>query len=301
MERLSQDHLWNKGITFFYKAGENLRDKPSETELDLALLLLATGVELILKQPLLDHDWTLLCRKSVPNEKFETGDFVSIGADEAIKSLKENGLYDASTSFTTALSSLASMRNRLIHFAIRPSREELLAVAAKVMDEILVFQQDLYDGYLDQELRELFLEIDSFVKHRQLQIKASLRAAMRKQSVLRCFYCLKVAVVFDAVRQWTCLFCRADIDFEELQIETNVKSPPSFDRQELDYCRSVDGCCGSFLELGLIKENKCLPRSFVCCSCGQVCNPVKTAPYSGGKVACDSEAKLHPFQEKLSG
>jgi hypothetical protein len=270
MRQLEKNHLWNQGIRLFYKAGENLRGEPTEHELDLALILLSIGVEQILKQPILDCDWQLLCQKPVTKDKFDAGEFRSISGDEAVKMLRERNLYDVPSSFASTFSALCSMRNRFFHFAMKPRKEELFPVAVKIIDEIIEFQRTLYDGYLDDELRELVLQIQPFVEHRHREIRADLKAAIKKQTVLRCYSCLNVAGVFDEDNEWICLFCRAGLDFEDLLVETNVASPPNIDRQRVNYCRSIDGCCGKLLVVGIMKDDGVAEfHSFICSSCGQ--------------------------------
>jgi len=195
-----------------YDSGRSLHGTPGEREPNSALMFLATGAELILKQLLVDKDWKLVCKRTtVSEEQYQSGDFESINAEETITALRKHQIFNVPDSLKDALKMLRAMRNKFMHFAIVPTKEALVSVAVVVIDGIILFQQEFHDGYLDDELRELVLEIDEYRACRENQIQPALKEACKQQTILRCNYCLNVAAVLKSEGEWSCLFCQADL------------------------------------------------------------------------------------------
>ncbi|MEV2273887.1 hypothetical protein [Nonomuraea africana] len=131
---------------------------PVETrDTKYAVLHLQAATEVLLKWPLIHHDWRLVV---MPDEQtglicdeatFRRGDFRSINLSLAIKLLKDKLDIKIPSRAKRAISHLSSSRNQLQHLGMSGNAEAVQTSAAKVLDFLLDFIRHHLRDYLDPD------------------------------------------------------------------------------------------------------------------------------------------------------
>lgn len=108
--------LMQNGLSFLQKAKNELESEPK-----FSVVSFWTAVEILMKVPLVNHDWHLVVskikvRESITREQFTAGDFNSISFKETCELLRSEldiSLDDTSLAF---FKSVQQHRNRIVHF-----------------------------------------------------------------------------------------------------------------------------------------------------------------------------------------
>jgi hypothetical protein len=215
--------LLENGLDFIDHALELLDDskgKPSARLLKYAVLHLAGGAELVLKERLRREHWTLVFDKPelATLEKYQSGSFKSAGFDECIDRLKGVCGVDFSKS-RVALKDLRDRRNRIQHFGFSESYAAVVASTASATSVVLDFITEELEGAtlsdaereLIEDIRKRLTRCQAFVKARWEVIKAEIEST--KEPVVTCTSCLEKAAIVDGGVD--CKFCRHRAGAEE--------------------------------------------------------------------------------------
>lgn len=176
-----------------------------------AVLNLAAGIELVLKERLRRENWKLLFAdpEKVSERAYKRGAFKSVGLESAIERLAS----ECDVSFEEArerrLKAIRDKRNRIQHFSMVDSASAIIATTAKALDVVIDFiREELANGKTDAEeelirrIRRKLSELEEFVTVREKSIQPKLKDAY---AVLPCPSCQQEALAVDDGDE--CLFC----------------------------------------------------------------------------------------------
>jgi ssDNA-binding Zn-finger/Zn-ribbon topoisomerase 1 len=213
----------NNGLDFLGSAVEHLaQDDPRA--LRYAALHLAASIETLLKARLSREHWTLVVAdiRAARRDKYETGNFVSVGTEEAIKRLDHVANVTISIEDRERIQNLTKIRNQVAHFA-HVDRNSLAtqATVARAMDALIRFiERELAPGAPDDErvtidsalvvVIEQIRLIDMMVRERMNSLKPEV--AQAEFPVVTCPECEQDAYIFRDGQNGKCLFCGYDRD-----------------------------------------------------------------------------------------
>jgi hypothetical protein len=208
--------LLANALDFLESAVEQLED-PTPRRLKYAVLHLAAGLELLLKERLRIEDWRLLFDDpdAADELKLQSGDFYGVGPSDALRRLRDIGVTIARPHRKT-LTLLRQKRNRIQHFAVIDSQTSVETVTARALGFALDFISDEIEGAADDRaiadqielLRRAVTELDAFVRQRWEEIRPRIEAP--DTTAIVCVSCgEEAAVIDDGVR---CLFCGYSTD-----------------------------------------------------------------------------------------
>jgi hypothetical protein len=153
---------FQQGIIFAFK------DRPTQSDLKLSVLLIAQSVELLLKERLKREHWSLIFSKvdQAGNLNAHT-----VTIDEAIKRLDQIAHVKLDDDERDTISLFADIRNRIQHYEIEITFEEVLGKAHAAIAFITRFLKDEFEDdireYLDKEEVQKLLEIEDAIGHLQ--------------------------------------------------------------------------------------------------------------------------------------
>lgn len=169
-------NLLDNGLDSLLHALEHLSANPTSRDLKQALVNLAGGLELILKERLRQHDWTLLFADPAKADARDlaTGAFKSVGPETTIERLRDEAGVFLDPAIETRLKLLRDRRNQITHFAINAQTDAVIALASAAVGFALDFIGDELDGdALDgrlaidlERLRQATGEFNMFVETR---------------------------------------------------------------------------------------------------------------------------------------
>lgn len=206
--------LLRNGLDFILSAVEHLKGSPSERDLKYAVLHLASGIELVLKERLRREHWTLVFEKMDKANKaaYASGDFKGVSLEDCLSRLSGVCGVSLPRENKAALERLKDKRNRAEHFSIVDSHDALTASAAEALSAILDFiKAHLKPDDFDQEdaghlsdIRGKLAEFRRFAANRMAAIDKALKKA--KTAVATCPSCGMDASILGGGAK--CLFCR---------------------------------------------------------------------------------------------
>lgn len=204
--------LLENGLDFISSAVEHLGAGSSKRSLKYAVLNLAAGVELILKERLRRESWELIFAdpEKANEHDYKRGDFKSVGLESAIKRLESECDVEFEESARRSLRTIQDKRNRIQHFNMVDSASAIIATTAKVLEVVVDFiRQELSDDKLTESengllkrVRTRLGQLKEFVSVRANNIQTSLKSAY---AVLPCPSCQQEALTVDDGDE--CLFC----------------------------------------------------------------------------------------------
>jgi hypothetical protein len=215
-EELSFELLEN-GLDFVLSGLENLADETDPRSLKYAVLHLAAGLELILKERLRRHDWRLIFERPDKADEalLQSGGFKSVRFETCVERLKTDCGIEIADGDKGKLNALRDRRNRLEHFRLSDSVVAVKAASA----EVVGFLVDFIDEHLRHRdfgpadialltsIREQLAECQAVVQERWKAIRPQVDAY--GEAVLTCPDCLQNAFVLEPEYP-KCLFCRTD-------------------------------------------------------------------------------------------
>ena len=201
----------------FVRSALESAEKGTDKDLKYAILHLADGVELILKERLKKEHWSLLFADiNKANEKaLKLGDFKSVDFNDCVTRLGTIASIDL-TAYDNLLRSLRGTRNRLQHFEFTGTKDEVVAILVQTWVLILDFLHDyLPDVVKDQaeqidEIKKLMIRNKNFLRKRWTGIQSELdRFKKDSDAVLDCPRCLQSSLLIPGIDEApNCLFCR---------------------------------------------------------------------------------------------
>jgi predicted RNase H-like HicB family nuclease len=130
-----------------------LKDSPTQSDLKLSVLLVAQSVELLLKERLKREHWSLIFSKieQVGNINANT-----VTVDEAIKRLEQIAHVKLDEEERETISLLSNIRNKIQHYEIEITFEEVLGKNHAAIAFITRFLKDEFD----KDIRDYFKQDD---------------------------------------------------------------------------------------------------------------------------------------------
>jgi hypothetical protein len=272
--------LLENGLDFLASAVEHLSGHPTQRDLKYALLHLAAGTELILKERLRQYDRAQLYKdpERFDDADYATGDFVSPNAHETIDRLSNLAGVQLPREQLEELKRLRKKRNVVEHFALNDTHDAMLTTTARAFGCALDFiARELDEATLSQtaagqleEIREALPRLQHFVEDRRRSIAG--RLADVKTAIVECPRCSQDASVLDAGA--SCYFCGASNTAEEAADEyahlvlaqSHYRTVKHGDDWVVSLCPECD--TESLVDRGPGDEHPATER-WVCFSCGE--------------------------------
>jgi predicted RNA-binding Zn-ribbon protein involved in translation (DUF1610 family) len=218
------------GLDYLESAIGYLQGSPSPHDLKYAVLHLQAAAEVLLKVRLMREHWSLVFRS--PDKAnlvdFKSGDFQSIGLEEALTRLKGIATVDLPVGARESLKALAKERNKLQHFGLVTQRIAIESIAGKVLDALLCFINEHLRPGADQDELDAFDRIQDIIRDEMKRITALVKARWERinpeldhlaEYVITCPGCLQLALLHDGSRAH-CRFCdRIWEDMDDLAVE----------------------------------------------------------------------------------
>lgn len=213
--------LLENGLDFLVSAVEHLSGEPSHRDLKYALLHLASGIELVLKERLRQHDPAQLYERpdKFDAADFAAGNFKSATATQTVKRLVDLAAVSISDSDRTQLQLLRDKRNRVEHFGFDDTAEAVSAITGRTLGFALDFiAAELDSATLSakaiaelEAIRKALPQLRAFVADRWQRIAKEVQDTTT--TVVACAGCTEEASVLDDGA--TCLFCGYAVAAEE--------------------------------------------------------------------------------------
>jgi hypothetical protein len=146
------------GLDYLKSAIAYLSEQPTARDLKYAVLHLQAAAEVLLKVRLMREHWSLVFRNpdKAHRAAFNSGDFQSIGLEEALARLKGIAAIELTAAAQNSLKKLAIERNKLQHFGLAGEAIAIESLAGRVLDALLCFITDhLRPGAEPDELNAL--------------------------------------------------------------------------------------------------------------------------------------------------
>lgn len=278
-DTLKFDMLEN-GLDFVKSGTEHIIKEQDFSSYKYAVLHLAAGVELILKDRIRREHWTLIF-DNVNQAKYsllESGDFKSIDFETILNRLKNTCSVEISNKNIQILNGLRNFRNKIQHFEFEINVRAVRSICSKVLIIILGFvdenfeQGDLTEtasNYLN-ELKELQGKFSEFVKLRTAHIRKRLERAAKEGEIETCPICRQPALI---INEGECAFCGytdkpeniATLYAENILNESAhiaAMSGGEFPVYDCPYCESSDT---------MVRKDD----EYICFSCGEKSNERK--------------------------
>ncbi|GAA2785802.1 hypothetical protein GCM10010441_08470 [Kitasatospora paracochleata] len=307
----------HNGMDYLVNVMECLTPPVATRDTKYAVLHTQAATEVLLKWPLIQHDWRLVV---VPDEKtgvicdedsFRRGDFRSIGLGQAIKLLDEELDIKVPGRAKRAISRLSNSRNRLQHLGMSGSTDAVQTSAAKVLDFLLDFIRDHLRDYLDPDdtahvdremasVRERLKGVQTLIETRMARIRSDLGSAAGW--AVECPECGQDAMMINEdAGTASCLYCHAawstpgDAAGEYawgvlgLSAYEQVKDGGMPPVRNCPECETDSLVPGAFLA-----RAKDLPVG-LCFSCGEVFSKLAECEGGCGNLTTDTEFDMCPY------
>jgi hypothetical protein len=158
--------LLENGLDSVLESLRRLRGEPSPSDLKHSSLALWRGALLILKEKLRRKNWRLMAQKpdAIDENSYAAGTFIGPNFDTVLERLKTECDLELDKDFLGHLQGLRARRNRLEHFRINESRDEVISSTAQVAGDLLRFvgvhlEPDGLDGSEEELVRQIRAEI----------------------------------------------------------------------------------------------------------------------------------------------
>jgi len=146
--------------------GFALKEEPTKRDLKLSILLLAQAVELLLKERLKREHWSLVFKDI---EQAGNSDANTVTITDAIKRLEQIAHVTFEPGEQDTISKFSVIRNRIQHYEIDITIEEVIGKAHSAIALITRFLKDEFDGdirdYLDEDDVQRLLDVDEALEH----------------------------------------------------------------------------------------------------------------------------------------
>lgn len=288
------------GLDYLLSVVDLLSGAPGPRELKYAVLHLQAGTEVLLKARLLREHWSLVVNDpgKASWDKYNSGDFVSCGTEEAIHRLRKIVRLDISDAQARAVAELSRTRNALQHYGLTRPVPAVKAQAVRVLDFLLDFisehmQPRLHRDQVDEfylenpeaiqigramvTVRSRLRDIEAFVTARFAQLQDELSPHLDR--TVACHHCGQLALV--AGGEWiTCRFCR-----ETAPAEHAADEYASFvlNRDELGHEHCPD-CRRKALVVGAQTAAAPGQATMLCFACGKVFAVLVDCDVCGGSM-----------------
>jgi hypothetical protein len=205
--------LLENGLDFLASTVAHLKGEPSQRDLKYALLHLASGIELVLKERLRRHDPAQLYShpERFDEADFAAGNFHSANAAQTVKRLVDVAGVEIADADRAQIMLLRERRNRIEHFGFDDTAAAVTAITARTLGIALDFiaaelEASSLGSDADEELREIreaLPELQAFLTDRWQRIGDDVRESIT--AVVVCVGCGEQAAIIDDGPR--CRFC----------------------------------------------------------------------------------------------
>ena len=207
------------GLDYLKSAAEHLRDEPTARDLKYAVLHLHSAVEVLLKARLMREHWSLVFANTgrATRSAFTTGDFTSIGLEDAIVRLGEIAEVRLTNAARNSFKRLTDVRNKLQHFGLVEQAPGVEVLTGEVLDTLLVFIGEHLEPGADPDEEEPLHEARELIRKEISRISALVDARTRRISpelerkaryIVACPDCLQLTFELgEEGEPGRCLFC----------------------------------------------------------------------------------------------
>ncbi len=253
-----------RGIKFILSALNRLNSGRTVDDLEFAVIYFWTGIEIVLKQPLINEHWSLVFQdiNAANLNRFNAGDFTSVD----FRNLKSrlNGICGLKLKLDP-FDNVRNRRNRILHMGdIRESdRDGILSEISSALHVVILFLRG--QGFLSEleKLQELSSRFDAYINNRMREIRESLDSAQKNgKFIMRCPDCHQVALLIGA--DYKCLFCYS-ANMNSLVVAYENQRPPD------PYNSGAwmeNGCKKTLMRFACYSYTPAAPDHYVCCGCG---------------------------------
>ena len=133
--------LLENGLDSVLESLQRLQGQPTASDLKHSSLALWLGIILVFKEVLRRKDWRLLFQdpESADSAAYATGNFFGADFGRVVKRLRDKCGVRLPRLFKRHLRGLRARRNKIEHFEIHESRDEVLAPVARLTGDLLEF------------------------------------------------------------------------------------------------------------------------------------------------------------------
>ncbi len=254
--------LLENGLDFITSAVKIINQKSDNKRMKYALLHLSSGIELILKEILMLHDWRFLFHdiKDARPELIQTGDFESVRFWKAINRLGSECKVRFSEDEKKTLTELKLKRNKIEHFRINETVSSITSLSSRVLNILIRIINEQIDlkkisplsRKLIKELPRELSGFNSFVTERNRIIKKEYDIQISRGKInLLCPSCLQQKFFIDSAL--SCIFCNYTNEPEIIASEL-VKISPEIKMAEKKKCEK----CNTIAVIQVGEKDVCL-------------------------------------------
>jgi hypothetical protein len=190
-------NLLENGLDSIAVGVRHISQASSKSDVKHGVLNVYGGIELLLKQRLVEEDWKLIFSRpeKASESHFATGQFHSVGLEDAIDRLEEHCDVFFEDEEKQTFISLKNMRNRLQHFQIKDSQQAIVGVVANALGIILTFVEGQISASAEgeedllTEIKERVKEFDAFVSARRKEVERAVKELWGRTNLLNCPVC----------------------------------------------------------------------------------------------------------------
>lgn len=215
------------GFDFILKSFDDIEND----ELKYTALHLYSGILLVLKEKLYQHDKKLIFENvdKYDENNLKNGNFQSVKYHTLLKRLEEidGGI---TKDFKKELDWLKNERNKMEHFQVNIHIDALKSHIVKILIHLVPFikKKLVYKGLLDEE-NEKLKSMETYLNKYQNYVTEKLKLINKQSEIKRhiivgldCPHCNNETIVIDDTLEVYCHFCeKVFIDFEDEYINTN--------------------------------------------------------------------------------
>lgn len=280
----------------------------------MAILCLATGIEVAIKTAIVSEHWTLIVKQSPRLDKFLQGDFISVNTEELYRIFDQVLGKPLPKRATDSFSKIFNHRNQIVHFYNKNISDSDRALRETIscsyhIDRFIKDNKELFPSAVIHELGRALADIrkhNEYLNEKFLDLKQKIDPLRSyPDRIIKCNYCQKdscevehpdepisdsfchVCEQGDNVINIECLedSCGLKVLFyvsngyQTLQCEALHDITPQHIHDALD-CRSstsvIAASCAECGTMNLVAET---PSLAICCECFEISDSTQTCEW----------------------
>ncbi len=209
-------NLLENGLDFIDNSLDSILSSNDKHALKYSVLHISAGIELVLKEILMQEHWSLVFEKVdlASDSKLKSGDFISVTFDTTIKRLENIVGVKIDKAAKDKFDEIRKIRNKIEHFSFSENDKALKSIVSDVLYHILDITSnnvdvELYSDYTQTLFNSIMKKASNFERCVNL-IYESIKDRLRELSeegvdIVKCPTCFKNT--FPLSENNTCLFC----------------------------------------------------------------------------------------------
>jgi hypothetical protein len=287
--------MLENGLDFIASGLRYISGPASKSDLKYAVLHLASGIELVLKERLAREDWRLLFQDpaKAKEQAFKSGDFFGINLKTCLERIEEHCPVEMPD--VAQLTAYKHRRNRFEHFGVSESKEAVEASSVIVLGTLLDFINEAFDeadliaaeSDLLQQIRASLADFERFTRARCAAIEPVLKKWREGfGQVVACPCCMQEGLKADCDVE--CSFCgykSSANEAAERYISDNIGDAYSIEKDGGTYPLHECPNCGN--SAMVFEEGS--DEDSICFACGDQASPGDYELCESCREPCDSE------------